>query len=278
MSLTRDQLVADWRRRLAAAEERAPDAAHRPAWLARVQLRLYRFLISLYGSGDWRTTDSLNSPPVDIVGDKSVVFDSPDVLPLAGKPAKEQGKIREVLKAVATAQNQSFTAGPLVAGLPPEHWVVVAVVKCAVDPDRCVKILHSQQFKVRLAHRGTEIAVEVPAADHRAALKLLLEHERRGVFLQKGLMQPMSAGAIWILYGVMFAPIPASAALLVTSARYPDALSGQHASDAALYALALFAAFFSIACVRPISHLVLAADRFVMRWSAILKKRFFSKR
>ena len=88
----------------------------------------------------------------------------------------------------------------------------------------------------------------------------------------------MSAGAFWILYSVMFAPIPAFAALLVTRARYPDALAGQHAGYAALYALALFFAFFSIACVRPISRLVLAADRFVMRWSAILKRRFFWKR
>jgi len=69
----------------------------------------------------------------------------------------------------------------------------------------------------------------------------------------------MSAGAFWILYSVMFAPIPAFAALLVTRARYPEALDGQHAVDAALYALALFAAFFSIACVRPISRLGLAA-------------------
>ncbi len=85
----------------------------------------------------------------------------------------------------------------------------------------------------------------------------------------------MSAGAFWILSAAMFAPIPA---LLVTQARYPDALAGKDTGEALLYALALFAAFSSIACVRPISRLVLAADRFVMHWSAILKKRLFAKR
>jgi len=278
LPLSRDRLVADWRCRLTAAEQPLSDATHRPAWFVRVQLRLYRFLLSLYGDGDWRTTDSIVSQQVEVVaGEESVVFDAPDVLPLAGKPAKELGKIREVLKAVATAQDQPLSAGPLVAGLPPEHWVVVAVVKCAVDPVRCVELLHSQQFKVRLAHRGTGIAVEVPAVDHPAALKLLLHEERRSSFLRNGSSRPMSAGALWMLFIVMFAPIPAFAALLVANARYPDALVGEHAGEAALYALALFAAFFSIACVRPISRLVLAADRFVMHWSGTLKKRFFSK-
>jgi hypothetical protein len=244
----------------------------------RVQLRLYRFLLSLYGNGDWRITDSLNPPPVDTVGHESVVFDSPDVLPLAGKPAKAQGKIREVLKAVATAQDKPFAAGPLVSGLPPEHWIVVAVVKRAIDPSRCVTLLRSRQFKVRLAPRGTDIAIEVPADDHRTALKLLVDQERRGAFSRRAPVRPMSAGAFWILSAAMFAPIPGFGALLVTHARYPDALAGKDTGEALLYALALFAAFSSIACVRPISRLVLAADRFVMRWSAILKKRLFAKR
>lgn len=278
MPLSRDQLVADWQSRLAAAEEFASGAAPRAAWLRRVQVRLYRFLLSLYGAGDWRATGDLDSPLVEIVHDKSLVFDSPEVLPLAGKPAKETGKIREVLKAVAGAQEQPLTVGPLVAGLPPQHWVVVAVVKSGVDPSRYVKMLRSRQFTVRVLTRGADLAVEVPAAEHRAALKLLLAQERRDLFDRRAAVQRLPAAIFWTLALAMFSPIPAFAALLFAHARYPDALAGSHTGEAALYALALFFAFCSIACVRPISRLVLAADRFVMHWSAILKQRLFPKR
>jgi hypothetical protein len=272
--LSRKQLVAEWRSRLAAAEELPTGAVTRPGWLRRVQRRLYRFLLSLYGSGDWRTADS---PPFEIHSNRAVVFDAPDVLPLAGKPAKETGKIRAVLKAVATAQDQPLAPGPLLDGLPAEDWVTIAVVEPGIDPGRCVKLLRSHQFAVQVLSRGRDLAIEVPAREHRAALKLLAAQERRGIFGRQPPVQPLATATFWMLSAAMFAPIPAFAALLITDARFPDALSGDDASEAVLYALALFTAFSSIPLVRPISRMMLTGDRLVMRGCAMLKQRLFRK-
>ena len=155
MPLSRNELVSDWQSRLAVADSLDAGAARQPAWLARVQQRLYRFLLSLYGSGQWRASDRLSneielpssSPPF-------ALFEAPQVLPLDGKRAKESGKIRAVLKSVAAAQDQPLAAGPLVAGLPAQHWVAVAVVKHGVDPAVCIKLLRCHGLTVRVSNRG----------------------------------------------------------------------------------------------------------------------------
>jgi hypothetical protein len=72
-------------------------------WLARMRVRLYRFLLRCYGKADWRTT------PAPVPGSprhktEGVVFDQPEVRFLHGKPAKTPGKIQAVLKFVASAQ------------------------------------------------------------------------------------------------------------------------------------------------------------------------------
>ena len=127
-----------------------------PAWLARVQQRLYRFLLSLYGSGHWRAS-ARSGEEIEVPPDARALtmFEAPEVLPLAGKPAKETGKIRAVLKSVAAAQDQPLAAGPLLAGLPAQYWVAVAVVKRGVDPTACVKLLRSRGLTVRVSNRGT---------------------------------------------------------------------------------------------------------------------------
>src|SRR6187402_3351886 len=99
--LSRHELVSDWQCRLAVADSLDAGAVRQPAWLARVQQRLYRFLLSLYGSGHWRASarsgEEIEAPPD---ARALTMFEAPEVLPLAGKPAKETGKIRAVLKSV----------------------------------------------------------------------------------------------------------------------------------------------------------------------------------
>src|SRR5262245_15490181 len=108
MSLTRDKLISDWRTRLAAAEAEPVSSSLRRAWLVRVQMRLYRFLLSLYGNGVWRADEHAASP-------QPVVFDSAEAESLSGKPAKDLGKIRSVLKSVANSQDHRPAAGSLTA-------------------------------------------------------------------------------------------------------------------------------------------------------------------
>jgi len=51
--VSRDELIADWHKRLAAAEQSQADASKRSQWLARMRVRIYQFLLSLYGEGNW---------------------------------------------------------------------------------------------------------------------------------------------------------------------------------------------------------------------------------
>jgi hypothetical protein len=124
---TRTELIADWKRQLAAAQA-LPQASLRAAWLTRVRARLYRFLVACYGNGDW-TTDYALSSPARAVADRPQADTScsPAALSdLSGKPAKSAGHIRSVLKKVAGAQEAAIGVGPLAAGLDPAGWVIVA--------------------------------------------------------------------------------------------------------------------------------------------------------
>src|SRR5688500_8104695 len=108
MSLSRDKLLTDWRQCLDAADAEPVGSSHRRAWLARVRRRLYRFLLSLYGDGQWRAA---TPPPADSAS--PAVFDLPEAESFAGKPAKDIGKIRSVLKTVASSQDHRPPAGSL---------------------------------------------------------------------------------------------------------------------------------------------------------------------
>jgi hypothetical protein len=272
--LSRHELVSDWQCRLAVADSLDAGAGSQPAWLARVQQRLYRFLLSLYGSGHWRASARLGDETEVPAGDAPLaIFEAPEVLPLAGKPAKETGKIRAVLKSVAAAQDQPLAAGPLVAGLPAQYWVAVAVVKSAIDPTACVKLLRSRGLTVRVSNRGQGAAIEVPAIEHRVAIKLLLARKRHDLFRKRAAALRIPALLFWTLAAATFAPIVAMAVLLFTEAVFQN----PHSVQAKLYALALFCVCCSLVFVRPIARAVPATHRLLIRLSEILQRQWTRK-
>lgn len=170
MDTARDKLIAEWQERLAAAEAADIPSLSRPAWLARLQIRLYRFLLSLYSNGDWTAPRPDPDPSAD-----SVIFDSPSALPLAGKPPKSLGQIQAVLKSVANAQSAAPAAGPLVHGLTPEHWVTVAVASTrhAHKAFHAVEALHRSGIEVRHYAQGLRHIVEVRAGDFEEAIRFV---------------------------------------------------------------------------------------------------------
>src|SRR5262245_1199784 len=110
MADTRERIIADWTRRLADAEASDDAGVNRAAWLSRLRVRLFRFLLSLYGDGRWNAAVEENGA-ASSSSNASVVFDSADALPLAGKPAKNDEQIRSVLAAVAAAQVEPQQSG-----------------------------------------------------------------------------------------------------------------------------------------------------------------------
>jgi len=173
--MQRDQLIADWQERLVAAETEPVAGSPHRAWLARVRSRLYRFLLSLYGEGSWRAS---GQSPADAPqsGSTGIVFDSPEAESLTGKPAKQPGKIRSVLKTVASSQDHRLPAGSLSgAEVVANRWLIVASEDARWNLPRSQSLLRSYGVECRMVRYAGKWAIEVPAADHYQAWQLLDE-------------------------------------------------------------------------------------------------------
>jgi hypothetical protein len=198
MPLPRDQLIADWHAALAAAE-RQPLGASAPFWLARMRVRLYRFLLSLYGDGQWNTDSPVSAPQEP----NPLTIDAPEVFPFHGKPAKGEGKIRAVLKSVSGAQGPPPAAGPLIAGIGSEGWAVAAAESSNLDPARTALLLDRHGIVARAVRRGNDVTVEVAAQQLKKALELVDAHRSRlRVRRREWPVLP-----VWILWGFLFAPL-----------------------------------------------------------------------
>jgi hypothetical protein len=171
MPTTRDELISDWREQLAAAQECA-GTSPRSAWLSRMRVRLYRFLLACYGNATWE-------PPPRSADNSALVFDSAEARSLDGKPAKSLGQIRSVLTAVAKAQDESHAPGPLAGGLDVDSWVVVAAGSSKLKVDRCVELLAKTGLHPRLCQRGDDQTVEVPAHERHEAFDIVEQYRER---------------------------------------------------------------------------------------------------
>jgi hypothetical protein len=164
---SREQLIAEWRERLAAAETAPAEPTTRPAWLVRVKIRLYRFLLSLYGDGDWSASPQQATEP------PSLVFDSSDASALEGKPAKDEERIRAALTAVASAKANVPELGPLADGLPADSWVVAATTKHHWLAREAFQLLRNNGLHPRLRDQGRESRIEVQAGERSEAFALI---------------------------------------------------------------------------------------------------------
>ena len=271
MSLPREQLIADWRTALAAAE-RQPLGTSRPFWLARMRVRLYRFLLSLYGDGQWNTDSPVSAPEEP----NPLTIDPPEAFPFHGKPAKGEGKIRSVLKSVASAQGPPPAAGPHVAGIGAESWVIVAAESANLDPVRTVLMLHGLKVIARVVHRGDDVTVEVPARQLKDALRLVELHRRR---LRRRARpqeirrvvctvtsQTVSTFQLWL----SFTPLCAIAAVFSAVNTYPDAGDRGDVPQLVSHGIAVFVLLSLLVLYRPVAKLV---NRLALACEARLHRR-----
>jgi len=156
----REQLVAAWRQQLADAESAEAEPSSRAAWLARLRQRLYHFLLSLYGEGVWNAPQSAEQDQTDH-RQRTLVIDDENVLPLAGKPAKHEDKIRAVLKAVADNQGQRVAPGTLTAEKVGSQWFIAASRSSRLDLERCQSLLDFIGIDSRLRRTASDVYLEV---------------------------------------------------------------------------------------------------------------------
>ncbi|HUE73811.1 MAG TPA: hypothetical protein VMP01_23225 [Pirellulaceae bacterium] len=211
----RTELVSQWRERLASAEHLA-DGTPRFRWIHSARVRLYRFLLSCYSSGQWREDARENA---------SVPFTATEVeLPLDGKPPKSVGKIQSVLKAVHSAQDHAPPAGPLTGGLDPQTYMAVTDSDARMDVARCETFLLDNGFHPRVVGRGRRLTVEVPYHELREA-EALLESRREWLrpILKSNLDKllhkpPLPEETQMLIVGlVLIAPVMGVATLVVGS-------------------------------------------------------------
>jgi hypothetical protein len=177
MAATREQLISDWRQELTAAEQSAA-ASPRLAWLARMKVRLYRFLLACYGGSDWQPPSAIETDS-QVDSSSQAVFDSAQAAELAGKPAKSGVEIRCVLTAVAKAQDDPHAPGPLAGGLDHDSWVVVAAASSKLKLGQSLRLLQAAGLHPRACYRGDDRMIEVPACERHEAFEVIAQNRHR---------------------------------------------------------------------------------------------------
>lgn len=176
---TRGPVIAHWRAELSAAEEAQRGEGGNHAWLARMRVRLYRFLLACYAAGPWgarpQGVDGEAELPPDTarppVGDDRQgreTIGPAYISPAGWTHVRQPGKIAAVLKAVAGAQ-EPHVAGPLVHGLAPDSWVALAAESSHVDLERLAHILKNNDIEQRVRTCGDDRVLEVRACDRARA-------------------------------------------------------------------------------------------------------------
>jgi|GEM_PF-5163842 len=165
---TRQQLVEDWKTKFAASSQPPTEGGTRFAWVRQLYTRIYRFLISSYGAGDWRGAGDDSSLSVD---SSSTTSRMPfvDYRPSAdGLLPKSAERIRNTLDAIHSSNPGIATAGTL-TGISDDTWIVVAARKNFKLARAVHQMLASRGIESRIQNRTTDIAIVVRHQDFTAA-------------------------------------------------------------------------------------------------------------
>lgn len=195
MGIAREQLIAEWRERLASAESAPAEGGARPAWLLRLRLRMYRFLLSIYGDGAWNAGEPVTARVEDDVAG-SMIAAKLAATELEGKPAKGADEIRGVLTTFVKAQGAEVKPGPFVQGLPAESWIMVGACRGGVAAEDWLRMLEGKGLKPRVRRSGRRELIEVPLRQRTEAIRIMgeLADER----VQPRVVQGGGATAAWL--------------------------------------------------------------------------------
>ena len=129
MNMVNQQIVEQWRRRLAAWQQRLDEGRPRP-WLARAYVRVLSYLLAQYApqadpEAPLETIAAASQTEAATMPERSMMKFEAATPDLTGKPPRTRGDIRSVLEAVKV-KVPHVQQGPLADGLHPDDPIVVA--------------------------------------------------------------------------------------------------------------------------------------------------------
>lgn len=169
---TRHQLVEEWKAKCEASSQSPPERGTRFAWVRQIYSRIYRFLISSYGTGNWRGAVDDSDVSVD---SRSITSRMPfvDHRPSAGGLVPKTGdRIRATLESIHNSNPGIVTAGKM-SGVEDGSWVVVDARKKSEYARAVHRGLVAYGIEARLQNRATDTAVAVRHVDFQKALTVV---------------------------------------------------------------------------------------------------------
>ena len=172
---TRQELLQQWQQRLAEARS-ACRAATAPSWSDQVRVKLYRFLLAMYGQTEWPgAPDDVDNQLGRAQHAECVVAEPQE--PLAGKEPRTRAQILQGLRNVKGLGEELAPAGPLTKGLQPDSPMIVASFKKQQRADVAMRKLRRNGFAPVVAQQGKLFQIYVAAACSTAAIACLQEPE-----------------------------------------------------------------------------------------------------
>lgn len=164
--MRRDELIRRWQTELRVNEEHQLVYGPRFVWLYRSRARIYRLLLRIYGSATEPTADDSLNETDSIPAVPAQLSPTCSVLPetFAGKPAKDLGAIRKVLKSV-TAANDGFPAGNYSRRDVEHDWIIVASGTRRRSPALYQVALEHHRIAYQFAWEGAQWAIRTRFAD-----------------------------------------------------------------------------------------------------------------
>ena len=165
---TRQQLVEDWKSKLAASSQSPVERGERFAWVRQVYARIYRFLVSCYGEGEWRGAGDDSSLNADSQSTASRMPFVECVPTSDGLLPKSPERIRAALESIHGSNSGIATPGTM-TGVSDDAWVVVAAQRYVKDARSVRRYLAASRIESRLQRRATDTAILVRYRDFEAA-------------------------------------------------------------------------------------------------------------
>jgi hypothetical protein len=166
---TRRHLVEEWKAKLEASSHPLVESGERFAWVRQIYTRIYRFLVSCYGEGEWRGAGDESNLNADSPSTASRMPFVEHCSTTDGLAPKSPERIRAALESIHSSNPGIATPGTTV-GVEDDSWIVVAAQRKPKFARAVHRRLVACGIEARLLDRTTDKAVVVRYEDFDRAL------------------------------------------------------------------------------------------------------------